>query len=204
MKFSHLLTLAIASSMFLASAAQAVVTVTHTSTATGTLTVGQSFSVDVVLGYDGTPTLTGVFVSAGWDPAQLSLTNTPTAPNFAIFIGPSGLLSKVADPSSFPGDTAGTIRTVQYGANPGSSASAGADVVITTLTFQVIGVGDGTADVNIVFNNGDTFLGAAGAPLAPGDRTLTNFSIAVPEPSSAVLAFSVLAALGLIHRVKMR
>ena len=202
MKFRKSLALgAVLCAAVMSSTANAGVTVTHTSTATGPLSVNDTFTVDVVAGYDGTPTLTGIFVSASWDETELSLQGTPTAPNFAIFgPGPNGFLSKVSDPSVFPGDPSGTIRTIQYGANPGQSANGGADVVVTTLTFQVIGAGDGTAEVDIAFNAGDVILGAAGAELDPGDVTLTDFSIAVPEAGSAAMAFSVLGTIGLISR----
>jgi hypothetical protein len=127
-------------------AANAAVSVSHFVTQE-TVPVGGTFDVDVIAAYDGSPIMTGIFVSAGWDPAQLMLINTPTAPNFVIFCGGAGCLTKVADPGNFTGDPEGTLRTVQYGANPGQSGGAGDDVVITTLQFEVLSEGDGTAEV---------------------------------------------------------
>ena len=60
----------------MATAVQARVTITHSSTATGTLSVGDTFSVDIILGYDGTPGLMGV-TSAAWDESEFMLTNMP-------------------------------------------------------------------------------------------------------------------------------
>jgi hypothetical protein len=194
--FKSLLIAAIAVGLTAASAS-ALVAVTHTASATD-VAVGDTFTVDIVLSYDGTPTLTGVFTSASWDTNVLELQGTPVASNFAIFFGPGGFLSRVASPGVFPGDAAGTIRTVQYGAGPGQSAGAGADTLITTLTFLAVGAGDGS--VAVALNNGDIVLGAAGANIT-GDAVFTASSTTVvPEPGTALLMGLGLAGLGAAGR----
>ncbi len=172
--------------VFSATSANATVSVTLTTNAVAFPLLGSSFDVDVTLGYDGAPILTGVFVSAGWDPTLFKLTNATGAP-FAIFFGAGGFLAKVVDPSVFPGDVPGTIRTVQFGAGPGQSAGPGADVLITTLTFLVIGgrIGD-RPFIDVVFNSGDIILGDAGAPVDPADLSLVGV-IFPPEPGTALL-----------------
>jgi len=184
-------------------AANAVVSVSHFVTA-GTVPVGGTFDVDVIAAYDGSPILTGAFTSAGWDPNQLMLLNTTAAP-FSIFAGALGSLSKISDPGGvFPGDPAGTIRTVQFGASPGQAGNAGADVIITTMTFEVLAEGDGTAEIDVVFNSGDLFLGDAGVELFPPDATVAGVVVNVPEPASTTLAFSALGSLALIARWRNR
>ena len=197
MKIARLLILGSVLAILHVAAANAAVSVSHFVTA-GTVPVGGTFDVDVVAAYDGTPVLTGIFVSAGWDPTQIMLVNTPTAENFAIFFGDSGFLSKISDPAVFPGDPEGTLRTVQYGASPGQEGGAGENVVITTLTFEVLAEGDGTAEIDVVFNNGDLFVGAVGAELFPPDATTAGVVVNVPEPASTALAFSALGSVLLI------
>ena len=153
----------------------------------------------MVLGFDGAETLTGVFTSASWDESVVQLQGTPTAPNFAIFFGPGGFLSKVSDPGVFDGDPAsGSLRTIQYGANPGQSAGAGADTVITTLTFLAVGGGDGS--IAVAFQSGDRILGAAGADIT-STAALTDATVTVvPEPGTALLMGLGLAGLGAAGR----
>jgi hypothetical protein len=184
--------------VFVATTASALITVTHTNDAAGPLNIGDTFVVDITVGYDGNPAgLTGIFTSAGWDPAELSLVGTtgPAQP-FAIFFGGGGFLGKVVDGGqSFPGDTPGTTRAVQYQAGPGQSGGAGADTLILSLVFQVVGAGDGTANVDVVFNNGDgIFVNAADTD--PSNLQLTGTSVAlVPEPGTALLMSLGLAGL---------
>jgi len=180
------------------------VTVTHTND-TGGATVAQasSFNVDVTLSYNGEGTLTGVRTSALWDSSELLLTNATAAPS-SVLSGSSGALSKVSDPMQFPGDPTGTLRTVQYLASSGQSASAGS-ALITTLTFQVIGGLDGIADIDVVLNSGDGCSGALGAACGSGDFVLVGTSIAytpVPEPGTALLMSLGLAGLGFSGRRK--
>ncbi len=183
--------------VFQASSAYAVVSVSHTNDAVGTVPVGGTFSVDITADYDGSPVLTGIFTSAMWDPTQIMLTGSTTAP-FAIFTGGTGFLSKLSDPTVFPGDPAGSLRTVQFGASPGQSGSAGPSTLITTLTFEVLATGDGTAEVDAVLLVGDLFTGVLGAELMPPDAILTGTVITVPEPTSLALSGSALLAVGLV------
>lgn len=198
MKTFKIFVLGMAIAIGQAATAQALVTVTHTASATEPVPVGGTFTIDISVDYDGSPILTGIFTSAGWDPNQLMLTDNTDGP-FAILIGATGSLSRLVPPGVFPGDPPGTLRTVQYGANPGQSAGAGS-ALITTLTFEVLAEGDGTAEIDVVFNSGDGLLGESGAPLDPADFLLVDTVVTVPEPGSAVLAFSALGAVGLIAR----
>jgi len=195
--FKTLLIAAIA--VFVATTASALVTVTHTNDSGGAaLNVGDTFVVDITVGYDGNPAgLTGLFTSAGWDPAELTLLGTTGAAQpFILFPGVSGILSKVVDGGqSFPGDTPGTTRAVQYQAGPGQAGGAGADTLVLSLLFQVVGAGDGTANVDVVFNNGDgIFINAADTD--PSNLLLTGTSVSiVPEPGTALLMSLGLAGL---------
>lgn len=187
-----------------AASANALVTVTHVTDAVGAQLQGDVFNVDIVVGYDGGGALTGIFTSASWDTSELALINVPTAPNFLIFLGANGFLAKLTDPGVFPGDPAGTIRTVQYGAAPGQQGGAGPDTVITTLQFQVIGGSDGWADIDVILGTGDLIVGdvgsfnsvsvcyrpADGSPCVPP----------VPEPGTALLIGLGLAGLGFAGR----
>ena len=184
---------------FSAASANALVTTEHTNDAGGILDQGATFNVQVQATYDGVDggdPLVGVFQSAAWDPSELSLVSATNAP-FSIFFGAAGSLSKLSDPAVFPGDPDGTIRTVQFGANPGQSGAAGT-FLITTLTFQVIGGTDGVANVDVFLNSGDGNLGG-GASLAIG--TSVDY-VPVPEPGTALLMGLGLAGLGLAGRRK--
>lgn len=202
MKTTRLLILSSVLAILHVAAANAAVSVSHFVTQ-ATVPVGATFEVDVIAAYDGSPILTGVFTSAGWDPAQLMLIDNTSAP-FSIFAGALGSLSKLSDPAVFPGDPAGTLRTVQFGASPGQSGNAGADTVITTLTFEVLSAGDGTAEIDVIFNSGDKFLGEGGVDLVPPDATVAGVVVTVPEPASTTLAFSALGSLALIARRRNR
>lgn len=196
--FKTLLIAAIA--VFVATSASALVSVTHTSNAAGPLLIGETFEVEVSVGYNGDPAgLTGLFVSAGWDPTQLQLvgTNIPFQP-FAIFAGGLGSLGKIADGGqSFPGDPAGTTRTVQYQALPGQQGNNdfGNPTVVTNLVFEVIGAGDLTAEIDVIFNQGDVILFNGTDPNnGAGNFTSASVSI-VPEPGTALLMSLGLAGL---------
>ena len=203
MKTAKLLILSSVLAILHVAAANAVVSVSHFDNAAGTVPVGGTFDVDVIAAYDGSPILTGIFVSAGWDPDQLMLVNSISAP-FAIFAGALGSLAKISDPAVFPGDPLGTIRTVQFGANPGQSGNGSSAVVITTLTFEVLAEGDGTAEIDVIFNSGDLFLGDGGAPMPEPGWEVSGVVVTVPEPASTSLAFSALGSLALIARVRNR
>ena len=207
MKTARLLILSSVLAILHVAAANAAVSVSHFVTQE-TVPVGGTFDVDVIAAYDGDPILLGVFTSAGWDPAQLMLIDNTTAP-FGIFGGALGSLAKLSDPAVFPGDPLGTLRTVQFGANPGQSGNAGPDVLITTLTFEVLSAGDGTAEIDVVFNSGDLFLGEGPGgegtgEILPPDATVAGVVVTVPEPASTTLAFSALGSLALIARWRNR
>jgi hypothetical protein len=193
--FEITLTAAIAI-VFSAASANALVSVFHTNDTGGaTVAQGGTFNVDVVAAYDGLDSsLGGIFVSAGWDPAQLMLIDNTTAP-FAIFSGALGSLSKLSDPAVFPGDPAGTIRTVQYGAPPGQAGGPGS-FGITTLTFQVIGGVDGVASIDVTQLSGDGNLGGGGSASV---STSVDY-VPVPEPGTALLMGLGLAGLGYAGR----
>lgn len=184
-----------------ASSASALITVEHTSNAVGEVAQGGTFDVDVTITFDGSPALAGAFTSAAWDPSELSLVSA-TAPPFAILFGPQGFLSQVAAPGNFPGDPAGTLRTIQFAANPGQQAGAGS-ALVTTLTFQVIGGTDGTANVDVFFNSGDGFIAPTGAPIGLENTSLIGASVSftpVPEPGTALLMGLGLSGLAVAGR----
>ncbi len=180
--------------VFTTSAAHALLTITTTRNSSNFVPFGDFITVDISVAYDGAPAgLTGVFSSVLWDPAVLSFQSATPAP-FAIFSGPNGFLSKLADPRSFPGDPTGSLRTIQYGATPVQSGSASTDTLITTLTFQVVGFGP------LMISGGllpaDGFFGAGGVPLDPSDVLFVN----VPEPGTAVVFGLGLMGLGFWRR----
>ncbi len=187
--FKITLTAAIAVGL-IATSANALVSVFHTNdTAGAILELGDSFNVDVFAAHDGLgSSLIGIFASAAWDPSELLLTNATDAP-FIIFFGADGFLGRFTNPRAFPGDPAGTIRTVQFGAPPSQQAGAGPDTLITSLTFQVIGGVDGIADIDVIFNGGDAFLAIDPfALIAPSEFSISGTSVRIiPEPSTALL-----------------
>ena len=188
-----------------AASANALTTVSHTNDTGGAvLDVGDTFNVDVSVAWDEQSVLTGIFTSAGWDPSILSLTGSTTAPFLLFGPGAQGFLGKVVDPSVFPGDPAGTIRTAQFVAASGQSASLGfaGTVLISTLTFQVVGVPAGlTTDIDVVLNAGDICLGAGGFECAGIDFATAGTSVSIiPEPGTALLMGLGLVGLGYAGR----
>jgi hypothetical protein len=181
-----------------AASASALVTIEHTNDAIGVVDQGGTFNVFVDVHYDGVhleDPLSGVFQSASWDPTELSLISATAAP-FVIFCGGTGCLTKISDPGNFEGDPADrSIRTVQFGANPGQFGSAGSEF-ITTLTFQVIGGLDGVANVDVAQLSGDEVQGGGGFS---GIGTSVDY-VPVPEPGTALLMGLGLAGLGYAGR----
>jgi len=179
-------------------AASAGIIVSYDNDAAGPLAVGDTVNVDVNVSYDGNPPeLTGIFTSTEWDSSVLSLQGFTSAP-FAIFFGSDGFLANVAQPGNFPGDPAGSLRTIQFGANPGQFGGAGPATLITTLTFEVVGLGSG--DVSGTLLTGDGVFTTAGV-VESGSVTLGGTSIAiVPEPGTALLMGLGLAGLGVAGR----
>ena len=186
--------------------AAALVTVNASSAADGTTqSVGFTFDVDVSVTWDGGQTgpgdtFQGVFTSHTWDSSQLTLIGV------AGLVGPPGMFDVrpniMAGTSFLPtmaavgdintglagDDITTSARTVQYAA-PGAIDSTRATTDITVrLTFQIVGAGDGVAEVtgtNLISD-----AGAVGDSFAFG----TNVAVTVPEPTSAMLALSAIGS----------
>ncbi|HIM00185.1 MAG TPA: PEP-CTERM sorting domain-containing protein [Myxococcales bacterium] len=78
-------------------------------------------------------------------------------------------------------DLSASARTVQYGSvTPIAGSRAGTDLVVR-LTFQIVGAGDGVAEITNANLLGDT--GAQGDTSAFG----TGVAVAIPEPGTALL-----------------
>jgi len=183
--------LAFGLALVVAGTASAFVTISSTTTATLYTSVGETFEVDIFLSWDGAGSLTGVFASHGWDSNQLSLISAvfPSQPSFET--RPIALKGGSYDPSltrigTLASGVAGddltsTARTVQYfqsGATPLLPASATTNELITRLTFQVIGIGDGIIEVYGLLLAGDGVVG--------DDLIFVDFEL-VPEPGTALL-----------------
>ena len=194
---------------FHANFAAALVSLDHRDDTGGAArSIGQTFTVDVVANYDGSPPLGGLFVSSGWDATEITLIDVTEAP-VGIFAGPNGHLGRFGsvigsfDRDNFPGDPEGTVRSVQYGAFPGQIPSAGPEALITTLTFQVLSAGDGFGEIDFVFLPADIIFGPEGCQpsvdptcgLSTGDVELGGANVSlgsvsvtlVPEPGSVLL-----------------
>ncbi len=198
-----------------AGSAGALVSVDHQDDTGGAvLAVGDTFNVDIIASYDGSPSVAGLFTSSAWNPTELLLIGVTDAP-MLIFPGPSGFLLRVSNPfvhlaepagTFHSADPAGTIRSVQYGAFPGLLPSAGPATLITTLTFQVLSGGDGIGEIDTIFNLGDQVFAsgsACGSPIVfcgidPADVSLggTTVTLSLPEPGSALLLGLGLMGLG--------
>jgi hypothetical protein len=180
--------------MMVASSAQALVTANASSAADGTTqSVGFTFDVDISVTWDGAGSLTGIFTSHTWDSSQLALIGADstlgapgmfeTRPNimagtsFAPVMGRFGTIA-----TGVAGDDlSASARTVQYGTVAAIAASrAGTDLVVR-LTFQIIGAGDGVAEITNANLIGDS--GANGDAYALG----TGVAVAIPEPGTALL-----------------
>jgi hypothetical protein len=194
---------------FHANLAAALISLDHRDDTGGSArSIGETFTVDVVANYDGTPPVAGVFVSSGWDPTEITLIDVTEAP-LGIFSGTYGLLLRfgsVVDAFNrdiFDFDPEGTLRTVQFGAFPGDLPGAGPETLITTLTFQVLSAGDGIGEIEFIFNISDIIFGPGGCEpsvdptcgLSTGDIELGGSSVLlggvsvtlVPEPGSVLL-----------------
>jgi hypothetical protein len=195
--------------MMFVGSASALVTVTQVASTAGPLNIGQSFTVDIGLGWDGTATegLTGIFVSHQWDNAQLQLQSAVFPLNTSFETRPVPLKGGSYDPqlsrlgtiaAGLAGDDlTSTARTIQYGqgaAMPLNPASANAGQVITRLTFLIVGAGDGTAEIGAFFNVADAIIGDV-ASFGP-DAVVA----IVPEPGTALLMGLGLAGLAAAGR----
>jgi len=180
--------------MMVASSAQALVTVDASSAADGTTqSVGFTFDVDINVTWDGTGALTGIFTSHTWDSSQLSLIgadSTLGAPGMFesrpnILAGTSfepvmGRFGTIA--AGVAGDDlSASARTVQYGTLSAIGAGRAATNLVVRLTFQIVGAGDGVAEITNANLLGDA--GANGDTYALGSAV----SVAIPEPGTALL-----------------
>ena len=183
---------AVAAALLVAGSAQALVSLSTPDDLSGALAPGATFTINLDVNYDGSPaSLTGIFVSAQWDPSVIQLTSA-VSPNFTILFGGTGFLSKLSDPFNASGDPAGTIRAISYGANPGQTAGAGAAPATTTLTFEAIG--GGSTSVDLVYLTGDGII-AGGDTVQDPSLLGPGISVVVPEPGTALLMGLGLAGL---------
>lgn len=133
--------------------------------------------------------------SLSYDPTELQVLSA-TDTLFIVFIGSYGALVKVSDPLVYPGDPAGTLRTIQFGASPGQYGNAGPTTLITTATFQVIGGTDGIADIDVIELNGDVM---GGGRIEIWNNTSVSYA-PVPEPGTVLLLDLGVAGLGYSSR----
>ena len=214
--FKTLLLTIVASMMFVGSAS-ALVTFGQTTTAVGPLDINDTFQVDILLTWDGvadgtgTPGgLIGIFASHQWSNTQLTLlgANINLGPNMfesrpvplkgTAYAPLLGRLGTIAGGVSGD-DLSSTARTIQYSQSsliPLQASNAKTNELITTLTFQVIGAGDGFAEIDPTFLIGDDVTGDSFA-FAPGIVLEIN---AIPEPGTALLMGLGLAGLAAAGR----
>ena len=81
---------------------------------------------------------------------------------------------------------------MQYGANPDQYGGSGSNLLITTLTFEVISGGDGIADISAFINEGDVIStgvwGESSIELDGSQYSLGAASVYItPEPGTAML-----------------
>ena len=202
--------------LFLAQGAAALVTVNQTTTAVGPLAIGDTFTVDVLLSWDGSadgtgnpPGLIGIFTSHEWSNTQLLLTSAAFNTMFesrpiplkgtSTYDPQLGRLGTISG-GVFGDDLTSTARTIQYAQaqlDPLVPSSAKTDELITVLTFEVIGIGDGVAEIAGVFLIGDDITGDSSVfgPAA---------TVNLPEPGSVLLVVSSLASIFGVAAVRRR
>jgi hypothetical protein len=91
----------------------------------------------------------------------------------------------------------GTLRTIQHGVIPTETASRGGPSLITRLTFTVLGVGNGIAEISGFVDRGDGIFDGSFNDISPSSYSLGTTSVSiVPEPGTALLmgfGFALLA-----------
>ena len=195
----------IAFTALMAQPALAALTVSHTSGGSSTIDVTglSTFTVDIDVDYATPPTqLTGIFVSAQWDPALLSCAWDGNALPFAILFGSGGFLAKLSDPFNAGGDdTASTLRTVQYGGSPGAFAGEGTELGVVTLDCDIVGTITSDTFVEVVLLQGDAITpGLSDSP----DVVFNDLTVTVPEPGAIALGLSSLASVVGIAALRRR
>lgn len=187
---------AVTAALLVAGLAQAELVNTSSGDQTEGILVGDTFSVNIDIDYtddQSPPDLTGIFVSASWDPTVIQLDSAESPGFFILGPGARGFLSKLSDPFNAAGDPEGTIRAVSYGASPGQFANAGVAPATTTLVFTAIGLGDTSVDV--LFQQGDEITSGAGSSTDPGFLGAGVAVSVIPEPGTALLMGLGLAGL---------
>jgi hypothetical protein len=194
--------------LLFAQSSDAVVVISLDPSTTGPLNVGDTFDVDVLASWDGSGALTSIFSSHAWS-NQLALINAEFPPATQFETRPVLFAGGAYDPgmSRFgtiadgqPGDDLSqTARTVQYGSlDPLNSTNAATDQVVTQLTFEVIGEGDGVAEIFGALLQGDA--GATADDFAFGP----DVAITIPEPGGVLLGLSSLASVLAVAAVRRR
>lgn len=194
--------------LLVAQSASALVTVDHVASTAGPVAVGQQFTVDVLITWDGSGSLQGAFSSTDWDSTQLELIDFDwlgiadfATSLFDVFPPPVFLpgLGRLGGANQPGDDVLSTIRSTQYGAAaPASASGAATDSLVTTLTFEVLAVGDGTAEIGNVILQGDA--GAVGDTFAAGPDAV----VTLPEPGSTVLGMAALASVFGVASIRRR
>lgn len=184
--------------LLFAGGAAAVVTIDQVAIQEGPLEIGDLFDIDILLSWDGTGSLDGIFVSHQWDRDQLQLVDavwplmpgvgyatareklTGTGSSVDPFLRRSGTIAEGL-PSE---DSRHSARTIHYFSRVllRNILSAETDTLVTRLTFRVVGVGDGIAEVTpMLLSRG---VGAWSDTLVLGAEATIAI---VPEPSVTML-----------------
>lgn len=190
-----------------AGSAGATVVVGLTSSANGTtVPLNSVFTVHVRLTWDGQGALQAVSSSTVFDPSVLELVSHTTAPASILAdntdpTNPIPGLARTTTEIQRPGDPAGILRTVQYGAlapaPPGGATLPGGRLIMT-LTFKWLGGGRSTEIATILANDD---AGAVGDTFMPGPTVTI---VVVPEPCTALLLGLGLAGLAARRRATGR
>jgi hypothetical protein len=136
---------------------------------------------------EGETQITSVFASVIVDPTRLSFIGG-TSPgailfNFSTYVG----LSRASQPvDGVPGDAPGRIRAANFvTSNPNGSGVASANVLLATLTFQVIETN--LYQVSPLLVVGDDEITVAQSSVTGSVTVVPGVPFPVPEPSTALL-----------------